>query len=956
MLRFLRYSLVPLLLMSGSLLPGVAAAQSRSDKLDLTPWHHLPVLSGGRIMPLQTFARKAVSDIAGRETPTIDPQRELGAEKFNSEELAAARKLFPDGKPRKWDASEMLLSWLAEPEAWEEVPFLLAEHENIRELLGLEIEDASGRLRFASPAQLMDSDEFFIHVRKLGDLQKQAEQEGKSFEPQGVDRQVAQLARAFQQFRQLTTNTLNNPRARGRFLQKASEAVGAWSTVYDGLGAFQGQGSDPFQVSQSLAKVNNAHQQLVEVLKHGGDYAISDVEPAVIAFTEGAAALEQQTAMLKERILKEPPAGVPADRLAGLQGTMTLLASKAHAMAKHSKEMHLALYDEDYPLRVIPALNAAALESDRDTEDDAQPWLALQTVLLGSEQLLKDYPTAPLEAVRRWYGELTSAYRDRERSDRTAQVNKAAEMLAQSLRNLANEVEPLRRALPIKNPDADLLNYTQYPPVGQTAVEVSYNELEPFKWAWVISLLATACFALAFGVVRKPMFWLGVLILGAGLAWTTYGFYLRVVITSWAPVTNMYETVVYVPYFTSLLGAWFLLLPLFWPGMKAAWRLTALPGTWEASELSEEQLRLMAPQRWNQLGYLFAAVRLVLMAVTFYYLAFAEIYDGGNTILSLTPNSPVNELFVNMNDLVVWLVGLSVLLSSVWYLPRTALTLLGTPILAPLMLRGQFNKVMPTVYARIPFGLAATLVAFLGSYIAWYQPIPGKDFGPLQPVLRSNFWLTIHVLTIVSSYAAGALAWGLGNMALGYYLFGKYRTPTPAEAHRPESGAASQTALTPRPPEQCATLASYCYKAMQVAVLLLAAGTILGGLWADVSWGRFWGWDPKEVFALISLLIYLAVLHGRYAGWFGNFGMALGTVLGASAIIMSWYGVNFILGVGLHAYGFGQGGQAEVGMAVLLNWLFLGAAGLRYWLATTPRTPADSTGAVLREEATATTV
>jgi hypothetical protein len=124
--------------------------------------------------------------------------------------------------------------------------------------------------------------------------------------------------------------------------------------------------------------------------------------------------------------------------------------------------------------------------------------------------------------------------------------------------------------------------------------------------------------------------------------------------------------------------------------------------------------------------------------------------------------------------------------------------------------------------------------------------------------------------------------------------------------------------------------------------LLLAAGTILGGLWADVSWGRFWGWDPKEVFALVSLLIYLAVLHGRYAGWFGNFGLAVGTILGGSAIIMSWYGVNFILGVGLHAYGFGDGGQVQVGLAVAANWAFLGLAALRYWSETQPR-PANPT-------------
>ena len=72
-----------------------------------------------------------------------------------------------------------------------------------------------------------------------------------------------------------------------------------------------------------------------------------------------------------------------------------------------------------------------------------------------------------------------------------------------------------------------------------------------------------------------------------------------------------------------------------------------------------------------------------------------------------------------------------------------------------------------------------------------------------------------------------------------------------------------------------------------MAVLLLAAGTITGAIWADYAWGRYWGWDKKEVWALVSLLVYLAVLHGRWAGWAGNFGLAVGSVLGATAIMIA---------------------------------------------------------------------
>jgi cytochrome c biogenesis factor len=209
--------------------------------------------------------------------------------------------------------------------------------------------------------------------------------------------------------------------------------------------------------------------------------------------------------------------------------------------------------------------------------------------------------------------------------------------------------------------------------------------------------------------------------------------------------------------------------------------------------------------------------------------------------------------------------------------------------------------------------------------------IVSENFSPLQPVLRSNFWLTIHVLTIVASYGAGGLALGLGNISICYYIFGKYRAP----AGNVEGGAF-------RPPEQCASLAQYCYRSIQVAVLLLAIGTILGGLWADVSWGRFWGWDPKEVWALISLLIYLAFLHARFAGWLNNFGMVAGTIAGFSMIMMSWVGVNFGLPlladtdnatVGLHSYGAGENAASAIFSVVLvvaINWILLGIAWGRY--------------------------
>jgi ABC-type transport system involved in cytochrome c biogenesis permease subunit len=178
-------------------------------------------------------------------------------------------------------------------------------------------------------------------------------------------------------------------------------------------------------------------------------------------------------------------------------------------------------------------------------------------------------------------------------------------------------------------------------------------------------------------------------------------------------------------------------------------------------------------------------------------------------------------------------------------------------------------------------------------------PEYGSSIDPLVPVLRDNFWLIIHVLTIVASYGALMLAWMLGNVGLTYYLFGNDR------------------------PDNVKPIALYIYRCIQVGVLLLAAGTILGGWWAAYSWGRFWGWDPKEVWALIALLGYLAVLHARFAGLIKTFGLIVWSVVSFSGVLMSWYGVNFVLGEGLHAYAFGSGGQPYVFTAVVINLAYV---------------------------------
>jgi cytochrome c biogenesis factor len=113
------------------------------------------------------------------------------------------------------------------------------------------------------------------------------------------------------------------------------------------------------------------------------------------------------------------------------------------------------------------------------------------------------------------------------------------------------------------------------------------------------------------------------------------------------------------------------------------------------------------------------------------------------------------------------------------------------------------------------------------------------------------------------------------------------------------------------------------YKCLQWGTVLLGAGTILGGVWANESWGRFWGWDPKETWSLITFLAYMALLHGRRTGWFSAFGTAVGALIGFLLVLMTWYGVNYLLGSGLHSYGFGAGGQGAALGFVIMELIFL---------------------------------
>ncbi len=150
----------------------------------------------------------------------------------------------------------------------------------------------------------------------------------------------------------------------------------------------------------------------------------------------------------------------------------------------------------------------------------------------------------------------------------------------------------------------------------------------------------------------------------------------------------------------------------------------------------------------------------------------------------------------------------------------------------------------------------------------------------LRAVLDTNLWLATHVVVVTTGYASMFVA---GLLAIIYIVRGFFtRTLTPDMAR---------------------ALSRMVYGIVCFATLFSFVGTILGGIWADQSWGRFWGWDPKENGALLIVLWNAVILHARWGGMIRERGLMAMAVFGNIVTSFSWFGVN-MLGIGLHSYGF----------------------------------------------------
>jgi ABC-type transport system involved in cytochrome c biogenesis permease subunit len=230
--------------------------------------------------------------------------------------------------------------------------------------------------------------------------------------------------------------------------------------------------------------------------------------------------------------------------------------------------------------------------------------------------------------------------------------------------------------------------------------------------------------------------------------------------------------------------------------------------------------------------------------------------------------------------------------------------------------------------------VCASTIGFVTLLIAHNLQLDGDSLEMLRAVLDTNVWLATHVVMVTLGYSSVALA---GFLGIIYIVRGFFTTSFDETTAR--------------------SLGRMMYGIICFATLFSFVGTILGGIWADQSWGRFWGWDPKENGALLIVMWNAIILHSRWGGFIRERGLAVMSVFGNVVFSLSWFGVN-MLGVGLHSYGFMDRafGTLMTFIASQLVVMALGMLPLKYWRGIQARgkqVPADHAERLLTRSATA---
>lgn len=275
----------------------------------------------------------------------------------------------------------------------------------------------------------------------------------------------------------------------------------------------------------------------------------------------------------------------------------------------------------------------------------------------------------------------------------------------------------------------------------------------------------------------------------------------------------------------------------------------------------------------------------------------------------------------------VWLIGVALVIHTTGLIFRMALE--GRPPVTNLYSSAIFigfgavvlGLVLENFYKNGIGAIVASGIGFITLIIAHFLARSGDTMEMLQAVLDTNLWLATHVVVVTLGYASTFVA---GFLGIVYVVLGVF-TPRLSTVLSPEkaalggaaagyaaggvAGAAIGGFVAKRSAELGdsfgKTLTRMIYGIVCFATLFSFVGTVLGGIWADQSWGRFWGWDPKENGALIIVLWNALILHLRWGGMIRERGLARCAIIGNIVTSWSWFGVN-MLGIGLHSYGFMQ--------------------------------------------------
>jgi len=725
-----------------------AEAKLELPKYDTKAWAEWPVLEDGRVKPLQTVAIETVRQITGRATL--------------------------DGQP----AMNVFLSWIffkpkgIDPSKidWDNYPFILCEDHDLRAAIyGVNKDDASVADKVhgkrISPMDLHNSVGFQRLVVEVN-RKRQLDEERFQQQLEPLERKANSVNDRLRAYEQLTGSLESRGKPAGmresRMMMADPVHYVALDKVPDSSWFSMGELRYMTTVMRApmLSQEENAKLAWMDLLRER-----VALQPRLYLDETARKSLAEFQAALK--------AGQGETILTSLEGQ--LRKSAADQLASSQKAALQAIdkmTDEEFKQTLMsmgmPNISreevkkrAAAQMPEGDAKQITQLMKTVDNLRTSIKNVRKPYI---VDDPR--YNQLYMAYLEARHPDLYLKAVKSQEFPMEQAKTLLAAYDSVGSAY--RQEDAAKFaekttafqkqitdvskSFTQdkYPGENTTQLELLLNRVEPFKWAWISMLMAAILFGLSMKLENKTLYAVAFVPMLVSLGFQVFAYYGRVMISGRPPVSNMFETVVFVA----------------------------------------------------SMGAVFALV------LEYFY---------RNTVIIL----------------------------------------------------------------------AGSCIATLGMILADQLPY-GRGFDakidPLVPVLRSNYWLIIHVMTIVASYAAGALAWAIGNISLIMYWFNSDRH------------------------DLLKTLANLCYAAIKVAVLLLGVGTLLGGIWAAESWGRFWGWDPKETWALIALVVYLIPLHARYIGLVKDFGLAVSSVVCFSAIVMSWYGVNFILGAGLHSYGMGDGG------------------------------------------------